>query len=164
MWRGRQRTSHQSTRKEMEWLHWHDTGTPQLVQADRASSRCGAEGSPMSKGRTLHARVLGMAVHQGAPAGCKELTRAEQRLWGRTVSGRGTWLCPLQRSPPACLACLQHTETFFFFLCEICCSTLPLQLLLFIGTGSGRPGRNYLSLGHAWCLAEHTVSLLHGSC
>lgn len=95
--------SHQSTRKVVEWLHWHDTGTPQLVQADGASSRCGAEGSVLFKGRTLHARVLGMAVHQGAPTGGKELTpkgRAET-LGQSRVSGRGTWLCPLQRSPSA---------------------------------------------------------------
>lgn len=53
---------------------------------------------------------------------------------------------------------LQLRETS---LCEMCSAAFPAQLSLFMGTGPGRPGRNYLSLGHAWCLAEHTASLLH---
>lgn len=53
---------------------------------------------------------------------------------------------------------LQLQEPSF---CEACGAAFPAQLSLFMGTGPGRPGRNYLSLGHAWCLAERTASPLH---
>lgn len=87
---------------------------------------------------------------------------SEGRAWTRGLGQAEARGCVFLRSPPACLARASGSETFF--VCEICCSALPAQLLLFIGTGPGRPGRNYLSLGHAWCLAERTASLLHGSC
>ena len=71
------------------------------------------------------------------------------------------WLAsPAQRD----FFCLGFFFFFFFFFGEICSTAFPVQLSLFIGTGSGRLGRNYLSLGHAWCLAEHSTSLLHESC
>lgn len=79
-----------------------------------------------------------------------------------TLSCRHTWLCCLSKNPSVWLACASNSQRLFFFH-EICSTALPVELLLFIGTGPGRPGRNYLSLGHAWCLAEHTASRFTGA-
>lgn len=97
--------------------------------------------------------------------------RAQQGLVDSSRK-RHVAVCCLLRSLSACLACFSSSERlflfgffcFFFFFGEICSTAFPVQLSLFIGTGSGRLGRNYLSLGHAWCLAEHSTSLLHESC
>lgn len=51
-----------------------DAGSPRRrAQVEGALFRCGAECSPTRKGRTLHARVLGTTLHQGAQTGGKEL-------------------------------------------------------------------------------------------
>lgn len=89
--------------------------------------------------------------------------RAQQGLADSSRKGHVA-VCCLLRSLSACLACFCSSSEglFFFFFGEFC--SFPMKLSLFIGTGSGRLGRNYLSLGHAWCLAEHTTSLLHKRC
>lgn len=102
------------------------------------------------------------------PSLASEGTAGTCRLFQEEARG-----CVLSPEEPFCMPglLLQLRETFFvwiflffFFFGEICSTAFPVQLSLFIGTGSGRLGRNYLSLGHAWCLAEHSTSLLHESC
>lgn len=147
------------------WLRARcNTSSPWCVQADRASS--GFEHSA----RCVQGKNI---THWGAGVGTSARYTNEEGVADspsplRQSSTRGlyhvdTHGCVLSLKEHFCVPsmCLQSTETFFR---EICSTALPVELLLFIGTGPGRPGRNYLSLGHAWCLAEHTISLLHGSC
>lgn len=58
--------SHQSAQEVAE-------GLGVMLVLPGSVRRCGAECSPTRKGRTLHARVLGTTLHQGAQTGGKEL-------------------------------------------------------------------------------------------
>lgn len=74
MWRGRggECVSHRSVRGGGGGVR-RDAGSPRRAWADRALSMRGAECSPVCKGRSLHTGVSGMALHQGAQTGRKEL-------------------------------------------------------------------------------------------